>query len=382
MKIAVVHSFYRSQVPSGENQAVVDQVRALSRGGHDVLVLGDYSDLASRRRGYELLSAARVTFGMGTDLTHDLQAFSPDVVHIHNTFPNLGIRWIRRWTSPTVVTLHNYRSVCANGLLFREGHTCRECVERSTLASLQHGCYRDSRVATLPVWASGKLGVGVAEVVKSASAVVSPSEFALDIIGESLPFDVPAYVVPNFVSLPHDMKTPDQPRWAWIAAGRLATGKGFAELIDMWPDKHQLDIFGSGPEFAALKELRRGKDITIHGWTDRIDLLRRLKDYQAFVFPGRSSEVLPTVVLEASTCGVPVIAWDGTAAASIVREYKLGLTYQDSHSLDEALRFVASSRDTFSRNCSQVGAREWSEDHWLARMEKVFEEAINTRSAF
>ena len=44
MRIAVVHSFYRSDSPSGENQVVAQQVELLREAGHDVLLVARSSD--------------------------------------------------------------------------------------------------------------------------------------------------------------------------------------------------------------------------------------------------------------------------------------------------------------------------------------------------
>jgi len=151
MRIALVHSFYSSQQPSGENQVVVAQVDALREAGHEVLLVARYTDPAIQERGYSVRAALGVATGFGPDPTADLRDFSPDVVHIHNLFPNFGTRWVSRWEGPLVATLHNYRPLCANGLLYRDGHNCTLCPEGDRLASMRYGCYRDSRIATLPL---------------------------------------------------------------------------------------------------------------------------------------------------------------------------------------------------------------------------------------
>ena len=53
---------------------------------------------------------------------------------------------------PPVLTLHNYRTYCAAGIPLRENRPCTDCLDQeSVLPVLRHGCYRGSRVATLPL---------------------------------------------------------------------------------------------------------------------------------------------------------------------------------------------------------------------------------------
>ena len=46
----------------------------------------------------------------------------PDVVHCHNTFPLISIHLLgcSHEKVPVVLTLHNYRLLCLNALLFRQ----------------------------------------------------------------------------------------------------------------------------------------------------------------------------------------------------------------------------------------------------------------------
>ncbi len=127
MRIALVHSFYRSDAPSGENVVVMLQAEALRTAGHEVLLVSRHTDEEMRSRLYDVRSAVRVATGVGPDPTAQLRRFRPDVVHVHNLFPNFGERLLASWEGPLVATLHNFRPVCANALLFREGQVCTKC---------------------------------------------------------------------------------------------------------------------------------------------------------------------------------------------------------------------------------------------------------------
>src|SRR5919205_1422355 len=114
LRIALVHSFYGSTV-SGENAAVVAQADALRRAGHDVLLVAARTDELEGSRFYRLRAGLRVASGRGTSPLEALRAFEPDVVHVHNLFPNFSTNWLRAVDAFVVATVHNYRPMCAAG---------------------------------------------------------------------------------------------------------------------------------------------------------------------------------------------------------------------------------------------------------------------------
>ena len=102
MRIAVVHSFYSSSQPSGENRVVEDQVALLRDAGHEVLLVARHTDEESERSLYAVRAAGWVATGRGGDPTAQLRAFAPDIVHVHNLFPNIGTRWMKFWEGPVL----------------------------------------------------------------------------------------------------------------------------------------------------------------------------------------------------------------------------------------------------------------------------------------
>jgi len=118
MRIALVGSFYSTSQPSGENDVVQDQSLALSEAGHEVLLIRqDANELQGGL--FVLKTGIDVVLGTGRDPTPVLRDFKPDIVHVDNLFPNLEVQWLSDWPGPIVVTLHNYRFFCSNGLLYR-----------------------------------------------------------------------------------------------------------------------------------------------------------------------------------------------------------------------------------------------------------------------
>lgn len=65
MRISVVHSFYGSASPSGENFMVDNQVAALSEAGHDVQLIDVRTDDLQGHPLYKVRTALTVATGRG-----------------------------------------------------------------------------------------------------------------------------------------------------------------------------------------------------------------------------------------------------------------------------------------------------------------------------
>lgn len=157
MHVLVVHNRYASAQPSGENNVVDQEVALLREAGHRVEVFERRSDDIGAR---SLLAKAALPLlvpwnpAVRAELAARLRTGRPDVVHVHNVFPLLSPAVLAACADagvPAVATLHNYTQVCPPGTLQRDGRPCTECVGATPLPAVRHGCYRNSRLATVPL---------------------------------------------------------------------------------------------------------------------------------------------------------------------------------------------------------------------------------------
>lgn len=107
----------------------------------------------------------------------------------------------------------------------------------------------------------------------------------------------------------------------FICSGRFVSYKGIDLAIRAIAQSEPpitLDVFGDGPCGPAWRrlagELGVADRVTFHGWCAHDELMRRLCDYQAYVFP-TLAEANGIVMQEAMMAGLPVIAirWGGPA---------------------------------------------------------------------
>jgi hypothetical protein len=150
MRQLLVHNRY--QQPGGEDAVFEAEAALLQRHGHDVEQwVEDNREIpttpTARLAAHTVWSSPAVR-----RLEAILHRTRPEVVHFHNTFPLISPAayvTCRRQGVPVVQTLHNYRLICPNAMLFRDGHPCEECVGRVVpWPGVVHACYRGSRAQT------------------------------------------------------------------------------------------------------------------------------------------------------------------------------------------------------------------------------------------
>ncbi len=154
MKVLLLHNRYR--VPGGEDAAVQLECSLLRSAGLAVDLLevnNDGIDSAAQKIKAALLTP--YSFPARQLVADRIRDFQPDIVHVHNFFPTLSpsvYDACRSARVPVVQTLHNYRLMCANALLFREGKVCTKCLGSTfPLPAIRHACYRGSRVGSAAV---------------------------------------------------------------------------------------------------------------------------------------------------------------------------------------------------------------------------------------
>lgn len=381
MHITLVHSFYRSENPSGENEMVAYQADALRRRGHGVSLITRDSDEHVVGPVGAARAAWTVASGQGYDPSGRLAELRPDVVHVHNLFPSFGTRWLAESPFPVVATLHNYRPLCANGLLLRDGQVCTRCPDGERWAGLRFGCYRDSRIATAPLAWANRRPAAQQPLLRRADAVIVLSGVARQVyerVGLRRLRLLPNAVPDAPPRQPSDQQPSDPQshpvsgdRAVWVVVGRLTAEKGVAELLAEWPAGRRLDIVGDGP---LLDQLRAAAPAGVRflGLLDRDEVRQRLPGYAGLIHPGIALEgAYPLSIVEAWSGGLPVVVRPGGGAEEMVSRWGAGVVWDERTPLTEALNRAeridpAAPRGAYDAN--------FTEDRWVAALEALYEE--------
>lgn len=281
MKILLIHNYYGSSAPSGENTVFESELDLLRSNGHQVIPYTRHSDEIRRQGIWGMMKGALSTpwncFAV-QKLRRVLAAEKPDVMHVHNSFPLFppGIfHAAGGTTTATVLTLHNYRSFCAAGIPMRDGKPCTLCLDQeSVLPALRYGCYRQSRLATLPMALMIALHRRLHTWTRHVDAFIALTEFQrARLVDAGLP-EAKVYIKPHFYPNPPVPLSWNERENKVVFVGRLGNEKGVRFLLEawkVWPDAPVLEIIGEGPEGNLLRH-----EVARIGLTDKIIFLGQL----------------------------------------------------------------------------------------------------------
>lgn len=340
MKVLLAHNFYGSTTPSGENQVFEAERELLLSRGHEVEIFTRHSDEIRSQGAWGAVSGALATPWnpwMARAIRQTVHRFKPDVVHTHNTFPlispaifhAIGNRAAR------VLTLHNYRLFCPAGIPMRDGQVCTECLDRhSVWPGVRHGCYRNSRLATLPLAANIALHRRLGTWTNHVDAFVALTEFQRQrMIAAGLPAER-VHVKPNFypgapVVVPWVERRP-----CAVFAGRLTAEKGVEALVRAWllwgAAAPELRIVGDGGLRGELEQLATTYPqvpIRFLGQLTGEAAQAEIARARLLVLPSEWFEGFPMVVREAFAFGTPAAVSDIGPLPSIVQHGGSGVVF-------------------------------------------------------
>lgn len=396
MHVIVVHNRYASAQPSGENKVVDQEVELLRAAGHRVELFERRSDDIA---DLSLPSKAALPLlvpwnpAVRSELAARLRTARPDVVHVHNVFPLLSPAVIAACADadvPAVATLHNYTQVCPPGTLQRDGRPCTECVGTAPLPAVRHGCYRGSRLATVPLAVS--LSVNRRRWWSGVERFFCISAAQRDVlVGAGMPAERLA-VKHNFVPDPDARRSDDGEHLLYL--GRLAEAKGVRLLMAAWDEIAAsggvgvpLVIAGSGPLEPEVTAWAAGRDdVRYVGLYDTAECQKAIARSVAVVAPSTWLEAFGLVVVEAMAAGVPAVAAGHGAFVELVDDGETGLLHRpgEAASLASCIRRVAADparNQEMGRAARRRYEQGFSPAVGLERLVEGYRTAIAGRSA-
>lgn len=401
MKVLLVHNFYQSSSPSGEDAVFRNECQLLKKNGIEVITFEKHNDeIKDYGLSGKLLLPFRNIWSRRTyrELTQVLKKEKPDIAHFHNIWYLISpsaYYACRDAGVPVVQTLHNFRISCVNGLLLRNGHVCEECIVKKTghgsgvmgdrlrmiQNAISYGCYRNSRIYSIPVALMQYLHWVKKTWSDKVDAYIALTEFGRQkFIEAGLPADK-IFVKPNFLADPPEPNYSSQNYAVFL--GRLSPEKGLSVLINAFqylsspthnpsPRTHHpfhLKIVGDGSLMENLQHIvSAGKmeGIEFTGRKSFADAMVLLGNARFMIMPSMCYEGFPMAIREAFACGKPVIASNLGSMAELVENGKTGLLFEPGNPLDlaEKMKWMIGHE----AECIEMGkkAREVFEEKYTA----------------
>lgn len=355
MRILIVHNYY--QQPGGEDAVVKDEFNLLRGFGEDAHLYERSNEEFNKVSGLRKL---RVLSGMGwsrdsyRDMHLVLKRIRPDVVHCHNIFYVLTPSIYQACKDegiPVVQSLHNFRLLCSNALLFRDNKVCEKCIEKKNLGwGFYHRCYKKSRLLTAVVVRMLKRHWQKGTWINNVDHYIMASEFGRQkYIAAGIPkekISVKPHVV--YSGAPHNSH--DKKYALYI--GRLSEEKGVRVLLEAWKEVLglTLKIAGDGPLAADLGRYAEEHNIVnveFLGFISDAQYRTCMQGAKFLVVPSVCYENFPRIVVEAYAYGIPVVASSLGSLPEIVLDGQTGLLFKPGNARDlaEKIQWILAHED-------------------------------------
>lgn len=336
-RVLIVHNDY--QLTGGEANVAENEARMLAEHGHEVCFYRrDNAEIAK----YSILQKVRLacgtlfSFRTYREVRARIRQDGITVVHVHNTVPLISPSvYYAAWAEhvPVVQTVHNYRFLCPNGMFYRDGHICEDCLRRGLYCAVRYGCYRNSRVQSLVLSASIALH-RLLHTYRRVEAYICLTSFGKEKLSAKLPASH-LFIKPNIVSVDIAPIPYDGHGAAYVFLGRLDAEKGVWTLLKAFErlPHCSLIVIGGGPEETAMRAYiaEHGlQNIMMTGQLAHAEAVGYVARARALVMPTQWYEGLPLTVLEAFALGTPVIGSRVGNVGAVVSESGGGFLFDQT----------------------------------------------------
>lgn len=324
-----------------------------------------------------------------------IAAERPDIAHAHLIYHHLSpsvLVALKQAKIPVVLTIHDWKLLCPNYILYTEGELCIRCKDRKYIHAARHRCIHNKLLPSLVASLEAYVHHAKRYYEDYIDALIAPSDFVREMF---IDFGWPSEkitVLPHFLS--NSIERASSPAAGpspiltigasavepvFVYAGRLSLEKGIRELVNYWIDKkvpYRLDVFGSGEleeELRARVGAAHCASVVLQGAKPRAYIMEQLPTYSALIIPSLVYEIFGLVAIEAWAQGVPVVAHRRGALTELVTNSKAGVLFDWSEvgiSLSDALHDLLAGRNTLAKHAlSYLHRHHQSEPYYKALLD-------------
>ncbi|MBN1265953.1 MAG: glycosyltransferase family 4 protein [Anaerolineales bacterium] len=288
-----------------------------------------------------------------------------------------------------VQTLHNYRLVCINAVLYRDGNVCQDCVGKVPWRGVVHRCYRGSYILSL-VSASILFFHRIRRTWASrVDAYIALTDFARSIVLRAGLPPENVYIRPNYV-YPDPGIGAGERHGRPLFIGRLTKEKGVHQLLDAWSElvNIPLEMIGEMSEDTFPDHFRKMQETGVlcySGAKPHTEVLEKLKQTPFLVFPSLWYEGLPMTILESFACGTPVIAPSLGVMADLVEEKRTGLHFipGDTRDLARKVQWAwehPARMQEMGREARKIYLEKYAAEKNYQRLMEIYRKTIAARA--
>ena len=310
----------------------------------------------------------------------------PDVVHIHNLYPFISpsiLNRIKNYGIPIVMTVHNYRLLCPNGLFFNKGEICEKCTGRGKefnciVNNCEHSIFKSTGYALRNFWARKQKFY-----LKNVDAFLTLSTNQNTKLVEHGLNKNKCYVIPNMYSgnLSNEVNYKNGYYIAYV--GRISHEKGLDSLFKLAERLPHINFKIAGTKSKTFEISSNLKNVEYVGFLTKEELELFYFNSKFILFPSFWNETFGMSIIEAFAHKKPVIANNLGASSEIIENNKSGFIYKG---LDDLLKKVVrlNNDDDLIKQMGQNGflkvKKEYSPDSYYRKLLGVYMDIIGKRN--
>jgi len=352
MKVLIIQKFfYRS---GGAEVVAFELAKLLRANGHQVIEFS-MKDERNEPSAYSDYFIKNINYNKREGFFSDLKKFfkflfsfeaqkklkalvekeKPDIAHVHNVSfyltPSIFFT-LKKLKVPIVRTLHDYRLICPNSILFTKGSICEKCKFHKYYNCFRYKCVKNDAVFSFMAMLNMYLHKLILKSYDQIDFFISPSKFLISKFQE-WGMDISKFKqLYNFMDL-QKLQPSQSLGEGIIFAGRLSPEKGILSLLAAMKNLPQikLQIAGEGPQKKDLENFIKENhliNVELLGYKKQSELHDLIKASKLVIVPSIWYENNPLSILEAFSFGKPVIGTDLGGMAELISNGQNGLVYK------------------------------------------------------
>jgi len=359
MRILIIHNRYGKF--SGEESVVEKDKLLLEKNGNDVrLYCRSSAEISGLWSKVNAFFSGFYNYTSISEINNLLLIFKPEIVHIHNLYPFISpsvLSLISRHNIPITMTVHNYRLICPNGLLFTQGKICERCENGKEWNCIVNNC--EGSLAKSSGYALRNIYARKKHLYSSnISRFICLTEFQKNKLIKNGFNEKKLIVLPNYLDS-FSINTNQIKSNNYIAfSGRINSQKGFDLIIQamdlLKTESNILPLLAAGDiDLTFINQYEIPDKIDLLGALPREKMGEFYQNAKFIVFASQSYEGAPIVFLEAMKHSLPVIAPRLGAYPEIIEDGVTGLLFTpgDFTDLAKKIKIFSFKEDL----CYQLG---------------------------
>lgn len=404
MKVLLVNKFLYPK--GGDAITTIDTGRLLEKRGHDVIFWGmehplnpdykykeyfaehiDFNKPAGLFEKIKMAETILYSWEAKRKLEALLRNVKIDIAHLNNFAHQLSpsiLHALKKHKIPVVMTMHDYKLVCASYTLVPMGKECDLCRNGRYYYCLKEKCVKGSRVKSLINTVEMYLHHNILKIYGLIDIYISPSRFMREKLID-MGFKRQIEVLPNFVDIGNFKPSFDAEEKSVCYVGRVSPEKGLITLVHaMKGIDLELKIIGDGEFQDTLKaeaEKIGMNNIRFLGFLNTEELKKEIAKSMFMVLTSECYENNPRCVIEAFSLGKPVVGSRIGGIPELVKDGITGYTFNagDQNDLHDKIKQLAaqvSKRIEMGKNARKFIEDEFSPDVYYKRLMEIYKKAL------